>query len=187
MGYIERLKYVHKLLDVLVPMACWNCVTSRSTVLLVYRSGNGLFPCHSGLSVSHDSVFTAEHRTPHSSSEDLDTAQSSSSLSIQQLVLPGVRVSSKESFQMYHPVTYCHCLVCRYLLHCAFAVRFSDWGCHLLNAWIHDCVHRRHSWSLSWARSIQFLFIANIFCVSLTLLALCDWVSTNFILIYRQF
>ncbi|XP_021919007.1 uncharacterized protein LOC110829533 isoform X3 [Zootermopsis nevadensis] len=55
------------------------------------RSGNGLFPCHSGLSVSHDSVFTAEHRTPHSSSEDLDTAQSSSSLSIQQLVLPGVR------------------------------------------------------------------------------------------------
>ena len=71
-------------------------------ILLVCRSGNGLYPCHSGLSVSHDSVFTAEHRSPHSSSEDLDTAQSSSSLSIQQLVLPGVRVSSIESLNSCH-------------------------------------------------------------------------------------
>lgn len=114
-------------------------------VLLVYRSGNGLFPCHSGLSVSHDSVFTAEHRTPHSSSEDLDTAQSSSSLSIQQLVLPGVRVSSKESFHMYHPIIYCHCLVRRFGLHNAVTGRFCDWCCNLLNPCIHYCVHTRHT------------------------------------------
>ncbi|XP_044737501.1 uncharacterized protein LOC123299242 isoform X2 [Chrysoperla carnea] len=44
---------------------------------------------HGGLSVSHDSVFTGD---PLSGSDlELDTAQSSSSLSIQQLVLPGVR------------------------------------------------------------------------------------------------
>nr|CAD7430598.1 unnamed protein product [Timema monikensis] len=55
------------------------------------ESGTGLFPGHSGLSVSHDSVFTAEQRSSHSSCEDLDIGQSSSSLSIQQLVLPGVR------------------------------------------------------------------------------------------------
>jgi len=81
------------------PVQALDAHRSRSTSTLLSgedagprrRSGNGLFPCHSGLSVSHDSVFTAEHRTPHSSSEDLDTAQSSSSLSIQQLVLPGVR------------------------------------------------------------------------------------------------
>ncbi|XP_023705506.1 uncharacterized protein LOC111863422 isoform X3 [Cryptotermes secundus] len=81
------------------PIQALDAHRSRSTSTLLSgedagsrrRSGNGLFPCHSGLSVSHDSVFTAEHRTPHSSSEDLDTAQSSSSLSIQQLVLPGVR------------------------------------------------------------------------------------------------
>lgn len=81
------------------PVQALDAHRSRSTSTLLSgedagprrRSGNGLFPGHSGLSVSHDSVFTAEHRTPHSSSEDLDTAQSSSSLSIQQLVLPGVR------------------------------------------------------------------------------------------------
>jgi len=82
------------------PVQALEAHRSRSTCTLLSgedagprrRSGNGLFPCHSGLSVSHDSVFTAEHRTPpHSSSEDLDTAQSSSSLSIQQMVLPGVR------------------------------------------------------------------------------------------------
>ncbi|KAJ9595323.1 hypothetical protein L9F63_027292, partial [Diploptera punctata] len=90
----------HNMLEAGTPVQALDAHRSRSTSTLLSgdescprrRSGNGLFPGHSGLSVSHDSVFTAEHRTPHSSSEDLDTAQSSSSLSIQQLVLPGVRV-----------------------------------------------------------------------------------------------
>jgi hypothetical protein len=147
-------------------------VWHEDLVICFYRSGNGLYPCHSGLSVSHDSVFTAEHRTPHSSSEDLDTAQSSSSLSIQQLVLPGVRVSSKESFQMYLPVTYCHCLLRRYELHSAFTGRFSDWGCHLLNPWIHYYVHTRHTTDLypephqssSYLFQIYFMSNSHTFC-----------------------
>ncbi|XP_063228272.1 uncharacterized protein LOC134534122 isoform X2 [Bacillus rossius redtenbacheri] len=54
------------------------------------RSGSGLYPGHAGLSVSHDSVFTAEQRSC-SSREELRAAGSSSSLSVQQLVLPGVK------------------------------------------------------------------------------------------------
>jgi len=158
-------------------------------VLFVYRSGNGLFPCHSGLSVSHDSVFTAEHRTPHSSSEDLDTAQSSSSLSIQQLVLPGVRVSSKESFQMYHPVMYCHFLVWRCGLHNACTGRFCDSCCHLLDPWIRYCVYRRHTQLIPILSHINPIPICcrYVLCLSLTLLAPFDRVSTNFIRIYHQF
>nr|CAD7197729.1 unnamed protein product [Timema douglasi] len=66
------------------------------------RSGTGLFPGHSGLSVSHDSVFTAEQRSSHSSCEDLDIGQSSSSLSIQQLVLPGVRLGNTRGMSDSH-------------------------------------------------------------------------------------
>ena len=156
--------------------------------MLIYRSGNGLFPCHSGLSVSHDSVFTAEHRTPHSSSEDLDTAQSSSSLSIQQLVLPGVRVSSKEQFQMYHPVTYCHCLAQR----CA-AQRFYGKIFCLRLPFIEPLDSLLSSYKTHTTDPYPELHQSNFYLLQIYIMSKshisCSlrWVSTNFIRIYRQF
>ncbi|GLV35641.1 uncharacterized protein CBL_01209 [Carabus blaptoides fortunei] len=52
------------------------------------NSNAGMYPGGGSLSVSHDSVFTAEQHSTRgdSTSSDLDTAQSSSSLSIQQLM-----------------------------------------------------------------------------------------------------
>nr|CAD7441886.1 unnamed protein product [Timema bartmani] len=88
------------------------------------RSGTGLFPGHSGLSVSHDSVFTAEQRSSHSSCEDLDIGQSSSSLSIQQLVLPGVRKPEHPTFSTSRELSRYRCL--------SVCVRSPFWSCRLV-------------------------------------------------------